>query len=332
MPRAESIFFNLVTEENSATELLCNLMRFTAFRRAVLGRLISPDIATDIHYEDIDTQNRALGCGQPDLVVQNNRLCALVEVKVRPDQGCTDNQPDKYFERLVRVEGGVERWLVFLVPRTWKYYRETLERLNALRCTNGGEVVNVAIVSWEEILEVIRDGDLTLLSPIIAEFHQLMSGWFSPRIIRFSLEEARVLFSQETANAVIKLYGLVDEAKNRGPYKKSRMEPGGCDYGFYFQNANGNDVLWFGVWGEFWAKKGYPLCFGVWEEWRQQVPKLVETFIDRYKVTTSNLRIADDISGCSDGLPQKFLKASNGKWSSGSNWIPFCRLSLVSLL
>src|SRR5437773_8685717 len=61
MPRTQKIFHNLVTDENSTTELLCYLMRFPAFRQPAIRTLLG--VEADVAFEQIDTQADLTGQG-----------------------------------------------------------------------------------------------------------------------------------------------------------------------------------------------------------------------------------------------------------------------------
>jgi hypothetical protein len=117
MARTSNIFHNLVTDEGSTTELLCNLMRFAAFRRPLLARFLSDACAAQIGYEDIDTQVDLESHGRPDLIVRNDGVCALVEVKVteyqRELRGIKQTATSHFCRRTRRLNGG----LSFLFPR-----------------------------------------------------------------------------------------------------------------------------------------------------------------------------------------------------------------------
>lgn len=135
MSRIANVFYNLVTDENSTTELLCNLMRFTAFRRPLLARFLSDTCACKVSWEDIDTQVHLPNCGCPDLLIENDELLALVEVKVKQNQGLTDNQPEGYFAFLLQNHAP-QRWLVFLVPKRWEHLQSLEDRLVRLRVSH----------------------------------------------------------------------------------------------------------------------------------------------------------------------------------------------------
>jgi len=82
MRRVQNIFHNIVTDENSTTELLCNLLRFDVFRVPFL-ELILPGIdSSEIAWDHIETQIDHGEFGRPDIQIRNGSILALIEVKV----------------------------------------------------------------------------------------------------------------------------------------------------------------------------------------------------------------------------------------------------------
>src|SRR5947209_693451 len=98
MARDTNIFHNLVTDENSTTELLCNLMRFSAFRSLLLTRFLSEACASNISFDDIETQPYLADQVRPDLIISNDRVCVFIEIKVTQFREVTSTQPNGYFE------------------------------------------------------------------------------------------------------------------------------------------------------------------------------------------------------------------------------------------
>src|SRR5689334_942515 len=86
----DSIFYKLVTDEDSYTQLLCNFMRVSGeFRTRVLGLFLSQELASRVAPDHIRSQGVIQGCGRPDIVVKNEQACVLLEVKVDPKRGLT---------------------------------------------------------------------------------------------------------------------------------------------------------------------------------------------------------------------------------------------------
>src|SRR5438105_2881757 len=119
MPRTQNIFHNLVTDENSTTELLCSLMRFPAFRQTAIRILLG--VAADVSFEQIDTQADLAGHGRADLLLRTDQLCAIVEVKVNPWQALTPRQELDYI-RYLSGQNQPQKVLAFLVPDAWLHF------------------------------------------------------------------------------------------------------------------------------------------------------------------------------------------------------------------
>ncbi|MGH9670305.1 MAG: hypothetical protein ACRD3A_09350 [Terriglobales bacterium] len=290
MPRSPNIFHNLVTDENSTTELLCNLMRFSAFRRPLLARLFSDAISLQIGWDDIETQVELGDCGRPDLRVSNERVLALVEIKVSQYQGLTDNQPGGYFEFLAKDETP-ERWLVFLVPRTWIHLGALKASLEHLVNAPRGQMIQTRIVHWEDVIDVIEGNDLPALNSFVNDFCALLAARFLSGPIVFSTEEILMLFSRDIPAALSNLQSLIEGIRGKGSTYKSRPSRSRnlCpeEYGIYFTSTKDQDILWFGVWMDFWREQGMPLCFGVDDKWPLEVR---EAFRTTYKGKTRRFK------------------------------------------
>lgn len=294
MPRISNIFHNLVTDEDSTTELLCNLMRFAAFRRPLLARFLSEASAKQIAYEDVETQVDLGRFGRPDVIIRNDELCALVEVKVTQYQGPTGSQPEGYFSFLLK-DKTPERWLIFLVPEGWVYLRSLEESLGLLNAAHRDGSIRTRVMYWEDVLAVIEENDLQALNPFLGEFHQLLVARLRPMATVFSKMEVIMLFSKDfraALSALRNLDQLIGQIQEKSSaYKKSRLERTRalCPeyYGVYFRNARDENVLWFGVWTEFWRQEGIPLCFGVDDKWPTEVR---EAFRVSYKGSTKRFQ------------------------------------------
>lgn len=285
MPR-DSIFYKLVTNEDAYTQLLFNLMvRFDDFRKRVLGLFLNENQALRIAQNEIRTQTVLLECGRPDIVIRTAEICALLEVKVNLGRGLTANQDVtasddgdvKGYVRFLLDAHAPERWLVFLVPKDWTHRSKVQSSLELLKKTHPS--IAPKIVTWEQVLDVVRamgqPRDL-----LVEEFRKLLSDRFG--YVMFSTEEAGML-TNDFATAyrtVRKLEALVDETRAQaGNYRSEKTSPRERDeYGVYFYNADGKCVLWFGIWLDFCERKGFPLCFGIRDDWKQSVPELEKSF------------------------------------------------------
>jgi hypothetical protein len=186
MPRVENVFFNLVTDENSTTELLCNLMQFSGFRIPFLRLFLPEALAKVVAWEDFDTQLATAGGGRPDLQIRNDDIVALVEVKVSAGLAPTPHQRQGYFEFL-KQQVGRECWLILLVPRNWAH-REELNWELAEPAVAGNKIATCVIL-WNDVIDVIEKNDLAALSPFLKDFHELLVARFAPKFVAFTDRE-----------------------------------------------------------------------------------------------------------------------------------------------
>lgn len=222
----------------------------------------------------------------PTLIIRNDGVCALVEVKVTQYQRLTSNQPDGYFSFLSKDETP-ERSLIFLVPKGWVHLGSIEESFKLLSAARRDGNIRTRVVYWEDVLAVIEENDLQALNPFLGEFHQLLAARLRPRPIVFSTREVLMLFSKDFPAALSNLDQMISEIQERSSAFKSttHRERALCpkEHGLYFTNARDETVLWFGVWTDFWKQDGIPLCFGVDDKWPTSVR---EAFRASYKGNT----------------------------------------------
>jgi hypothetical protein len=291
MPRAANIFYNLVTDENSTTELLCNLMRFSAFRTPFLRQFLSETAATEVAWEDFDTQVGIAGSGRPDLQIWTKDFVALIEIKVAPGVGLTANQPKEYIEFLCN-QNARECWLVFLVPKGWQYIRDLERSLEKTAgAENSGAKVQSRIIFWDDVLEAIEKNDLALLNPFLHDFYELLMARLGPKPLVFSAKEILMLFSSEFPSALSHLQDLVDGVRDRSTALKVKAVASRSlcpeEYSLYFLDGQGKEILWFGVWTPFWKANAVPLCFGVATNSSESVR---QAFLVHYKGQTKRFQ------------------------------------------
>lgn len=271
MPRVQSIFHNILTDENSATQLLCNLLQFGDFR-AVFLELILPGVdSSEVVLGDIDTQVVDDKCGRPDIRIRNESILALIEVKVETNTDCTENQPKGYMDFLREQTEPIRR-LVFLVPSDWFKLGQLKRELRSLESIGvDGRRVDTSIVTWDDVVRMIDAHVHTLDKgkPFIEEFHRRLVGW---------VVSAPMLFKPEKIGRLQQVVGGIRRISEAKGFKVRREGPGssrkyGLYDGLYFQNLESKDVFWFGLWGFFWEEHGFPLCFGVKDKWGIEVKK-----------------------------------------------------------
>ena len=287
MARIQNVFHNIVTDENTTTELLCNLLQFDDFRARFL-QLTLPDVDTsEVVWDHIDTQIDHGEYGRPDIQIRNGKILALIEVKVIAGLETTENQPQGYM-RYLRTQSEPIRQLVFIVPSNWWHLNQLESELQKLeRRGADGIIVQTNVVTWKAVVEMIEMlGDKGNL--FIEEFNQLLIGRVAPKPVVFAQEEIDMLFSNTVPSGLAHLQQVMDGLQERGSAFKIRREGStsiwpsdyGLYYGLYFQNPQGKDAFWFGVWGRFWEEHCFPLGFGVNKKWGTEVK---EAFLAAYK-------------------------------------------------
>ena len=275
MTRETNIFYRIVRDENSATELLCNLMRYSAFRLALLEKLFpgSPYI-NSITHDDITTQTTLKeNNGRPDLIISSRNVYAVIEVKVDLARGLTDNQPDGYAAHLFKNEANCsESWLSFLVPKGWEHCQFIKDKFEAIKAGAANNRVKTSIVYWDDILDLIEQNNLDELNPFFKDFHQLLASWYRPTPVKFTTTQIRMLFKKDIPQALASLDDVIDQILDKARGYRCYLKHSGkklCpdEKGVYFQNQDGAEVFYFGTWTPFWKTEGYPLCYGVFNRY-----------------------------------------------------------------
>jgi hypothetical protein len=267
MPRIQNVFHKLVSNENSTTQLLCNLLQFDDFRAMFLELIIPGIDSSEAAGSHIDAEIAYDECGRPDIRIRSENVLALIELKVRKDTSCTVNQPQEYM-KFLREQNEPIRRLVFLIPTDWRPRDELSGKLRTLESIGAdGRKVGTEIVTWDDLVKMIKEHvhALDKGKPFIEEFHKLLVGLGSVVDNPAPFEPEEKLRFQQVVTAIKKRSELEGfKVRREGP-NESR-EYGYFD-GVYFLNSARKDAFWFGVWGFFWEEHGFPLCFGVKDKW-----------------------------------------------------------------
>ena len=115
-----------------------------------------------------------------------------------------------------------------------------------------------------------------------------------------------MLYSKDIPTIYLKMTGVVEEVRNKlsKSYKLIR-EINEHGTGFYIKDANGKQILWFGVWYEYWQQKGYPFVFAVWDEFGSRVVKRFQTKFKKSVV------LFDKDTWYVYGLPEELISDPN---------------------
>lgn len=268
----ESIFRGVVTNENAFTQLLCNLMkRDSELCKAVVSLLCGREeaIAGDIA---ISTQKRLpRGCGQPDISIESDELCLIVEVKTDSHRTRTRKQEfgsDHNYLSYLQSQYNASRrvCLAYLVPHKWKFRKEMSDGIAGLRKIADATNVTVKQVFWEDILQLLFGTHLRQGIAITEEFRLLLTEHFGP--ISFEREETSLMFSPEfPIRTLLKLNAVLEGLRQKaGAHVATKLYSDKDESGFYLQVGK-RSLLFVGCWLAFWdAGHHYPLCFGVQDE------------------------------------------------------------------
>lgn len=127
--RVDNIFHRVSKkDENTATELLANLMQLKYFRDSFLEMLDIPpqrdkDFKDTIKKQDISTQYTDTSSGRPDLVIKNDDCLIYIENKTRLQTSLQPTQTTLYLED-IEFESRPFKKMVFLVPDNYCHLSE----------------------------------------------------------------------------------------------------------------------------------------------------------------------------------------------------------------
>lgn len=154
--RFDNIFFNLIKNETSLTEIFCNLMRFKSFKNHFITFIKNKDENFNLNPNDVEFDNfqteKNFGfkedeeekkVGRGDLVLEVLDREYIFELKIENTTDFTKNQPYGYIDYL-KSRNQTKDDLYFILP---KDYRK-ISKLN--------EIESNHIFYWEDFLESLR--------------------------------------------------------------------------------------------------------------------------------------------------------------------------------
>ena len=256
-----TIYDNLIKDENSLTEALRNNLKIKSFRDVFLDNMGIDWIDNDsISFEDIETQVRIGIHGQPDLVIRTKDIEILIEIKVYDTQ-TTSNQPNGYLAYLNTIDRNFKA-LVFLVPDGYFQIREIKMKLEENR-----DNCDSSIVTWNSLINLINRKELAAFNSLLTEFQTFLANWFLPTKQIFTQNNTNCMFSKDFGESLEKTLRLIDniedDLKKRGYKVKNSRKKYFEEYGFYIDNMEGETLLFFGLWLEYWKTTGSPLIIGL---------------------------------------------------------------------
>jgi len=263
MSERRHIFYNVVKDENSLTELLRNFLEYALFRQLFFRQVLK---LTDVQVpaaDEITTQRRLGDFGQPDVYVSTSEADLFIEVKVN-HVGLTDSQPTRYLEYLLQSKKQHKK-LFFLLPEGYGHKPEVENRVSTF-CQRylDQEMPLVSVHSWNEVIHLIDQYDLHRVSPLFADFRALLKSWFEPPVVILNAHLIRRMFQTDIPALLMKLYATIDTlsgtlSKEYQITKKKNEN----EYGLYLYTREGTPLMYVGVWYGFWQQTGSPFCLAV---------------------------------------------------------------------
>jgi len=273
MPGRKSIFEDVIRNENSLTILLCIFLRYNkSFREKFLQKIFKGKIPP-VDSEDINIQFNTKKYGRPDIIIKNDKLCILLEIKKEPWTELRRSQPRKYIDYLKEKNNQIIQCfkrVILLCPRNY-WHQEQWEK----GC-NDKKWINFHIIYWNDIKQIIQKNK-NYNDSLFGEFYNFLEVRYMD--IKFTkgklLNKTDVPEMMEELSKIVKIIHefIISHYSIHPDYysDRDRFEDG-YDYK---SDKNGRDILYWGIWYKFWKKQYTPLCFGVCETWdNKQVVKL----------------------------------------------------------
>lgn len=313
MEREENIFYNLIKNETSLTEVFCNFMRYENFRNLFID-MINEKIKnkeniidkSKVKFQDFDTEvalnNQKNGRIDFQLKINTNKIY-LFEIKIKTYTNLTDNQPKGYLDYLKELELECEN-LFFILPKGYLHLKE---------------IKNHNIIYWEDILKQIRKKELDKANVFINEFCEIIDlNWFYFEKIDFSKSELELIFSDRKDKGykmienvsipvlMSKLFQAVVDTANKNEVnvnlKKDNTNQRYDYFGYFIDNKEHNISkklqIWFGIDYELWEEIKLPLSIQIIAINQEDTDiKNIENFLNNKKINGISFQKIENKSG-----------------------------------
>lgn len=277
-----NIFEDVLNHEDSLTDALRNFLKYPPVRDA-LWRTLPESVRESVNFSLIeDTQTRSSGGhseGIPDLVLYGPDFILVIEVKIGAELTCAQQKAYvPWIKKEIRVYKKAMGFVVFLIPDEYSHRSQLdscLERAKKLCRSNHSKIQVLDPTTWQKFVTELASQDMPSLNELIREFYDYLYEKFEPVV--FSTEEVRLMHShsKETASGIRKLIKIIDKVKSQS----SSQSSGTLDctgHGYLFSSAKKKKSVWFGIWWEYWAEEGFPLCIAVSKDWHS--PSILKAF------------------------------------------------------
>ena len=286
-----SIFDGL--NENAVTIVFRNLLyRYKSVRQA-LQRTLPEDIQKKVNLSYINSiethRSGGTGKGIPDLVIRGHGFVLVIEIKVKKERGLQPAQQEAYVPWTQKaIQDEQTGFVTFLIPAGY-HHQEDL-KAQADEDDQRGRVRILPPIYWNQLVKELGPPK-ELADELIREFYNHLSERFVPKPVIFSTEEVRLMYSKETASGISKLMNIVEQVTDKlncfNLQIKGSKSP---DYGYTFSYSARE--VWCGIWWEYWAEKGFPLCVAIWKE--DHSPATLNSFKKQSEIKFVDFKDEDD--------------------------------------
>ena len=308
MKREKNIFYNLIKNETSLTEVFCNLLDYKIFRDLFLEIVNKKRIEqgqkkfdlSSIQYQNFTTEKNFgedKNCfeeeekkkiGRGDLILEDaSGLEYIFELKIEKYTNLTDNQPKGYLCYLKKENAR----LFFILPRGYMHINDIYTRWHK-ETGYPKEEIKKHIIYWEDIIHEIRNIELDKINLFINEFCKILDyRWFYYEDIKFSKSEIELinlnnkrkkgyemLSNSNIPSLVSKLFNIIENVKVEVKKDKASVEQYPDFYGYYVKDKRipNEWEIWFGVDFEIWASGKSPLTIQISSDNTDDIPKIQE--------------------------------------------------------
>ena len=180
MKETNSVFDNIVKNENAFTELFYNYLKFGVFRVLLLDLIAFDFDKENIKYSNFDTQYSLSKFGRPDLALLTNEVEILFEIKVY-NTSLTLNQPTAYYNYLKTKNTKKHKALILIAPDNY-YDLDRYNRELSVINDNNDEIFT-QIIYWNDIVRQIEKKDIPEISPLFKEYTNFLTVGFQMKSI-----------------------------------------------------------------------------------------------------------------------------------------------------
>lgn len=289
--REENIFYNLIKNETSLTEVFCNFMKYKIFRDLFIDivneKIKNKESTIDkskVRFEDFDTEvplkEDEEKLGRIDLQLKVSDEIYLFEIKIEAFTSLTDNQPKSYLEFLKNNNLYKNENLFFILPKGYFHKNEIYESWEEKTKYSKKEIENHNIIYWEDILKLLRKQELDKANVFINELCKILDfRWFYFEKIIFTKSELDLMFSDKKEKGykmlenmsipklISNLYKIIDELPAKF-FTKYNKEFESYEYNGYFLDNNKYKLsnkfkIWFGVDNVIWENTQNPISIQI---------------------------------------------------------------------